>query len=132
MKVGLKMKTRKTISYMLCITAAAILLISGCAKKGSDTYGQEISNRTITNVDAVLTTPDTFEGKTLTVQGKIVNECPSGCWLEVQEGPAILYIDLKPSGFAIPQKVGKNVIVEGEVSMRDNKPIMTGTGVEIK
>jgi hypothetical protein len=132
MKVRLKMKAKKTISYMLCITAAMFLLFSSCAKKDSATYGREITNRNITEVKAVLTTPETFDGKTVTVKGKIVNECPSGCWLEVQEGSAILYVDLNPSGFAIPQKVGKEVVVEGNVSMRDNKPIMTGTGVEIK
>lgn len=126
------MKAKKTISYMLCITAALFLLFSGCAKKNSATYGEKISNRNITEVKAVLTTPETFDGKTVTVRGKIVNECPSGCWLEVQESTAILYVDLNPSGFAIPQKVGKEAVVEGKVSMRDNKPLITGTGVEIK
>jgi hypothetical protein len=114
------------------MTAVLSLLFSGCWKKDADMYGEEISNHTITKVESILTSPENFEDKTVTVRGKIINECPSGCWFEVKEDTGILYVDLNPSGFAIPQKVNKEVIVEGKVSVRDNQPIMTGTGVEIK
>jgi hypothetical protein len=132
MKARKKMKTKKTINYIWYMTAALSLLLSGCGKKDAGVYGEEISNQTITKVESILTYPENFEGKTVTIQGKIINECPSGCWFDVKEDAGVLYVDLNPSGFAIPQKVNKEVIVEGKVSVRDNQPIMTGTGVEIK
>ena len=128
------MKTRKTISYMWFITLTLTLMLSfsGCGKKETDKYGQEISNHTITKVEAILTEPEKFDGKNVTVQGKIIRECHTGCWFEVKEDAGIIYIDLNPSGFAIPQKVGKTATVEGKVSIRNNQPMIVGKGVEIK
>ena len=125
------MKTKNTISY-IGLTLILIFLISGCGKKEADKYGQEIQNRTITKVEAILKEPGNFDGKTVTVQGKIIRECPTGCWFEVKENSGIIYVDLNPSGFAIPQKVGKKVIVEGKLLVRGSQPMLAGTGVEIK
>lgn len=128
------MKTRNTISYiwLMILVLTLMLPFSGCGKKEADKYGQEISNRTATKVEAILKEPGNFDGKTVTVQGKIIRECPTGCWFEVKENSGIIYVDLNPSGFAIPQKVRKTATVEGKVSVRNNQPMIVGTGVEIK
>ena len=125
------MKTKNMISY---ISLALILIfsISGCRKKAAEKYGQEISNRVVTRIEAILKEPANFDGKTITIQGKIIRECPTGCWFEVKENSGTIYVDLNPSGFAIPQKVGKKVIVEGKVQLRGSQPMLAGTGVEIK
>jgi len=125
------MKTKNTISY-IWLTSVLIFSISGCVKKEADRYGQEISNRTATKVEAILKEPGNFDGKTVTIQGKIIRECPTGCWFEVKEDSGIIYVDINPSGFAIPQKVGKKVIVEGKVQLRGNQAMLAGTGVEIR
>ncbi|MBN2455770.1 MAG: hypothetical protein JXB29_04400 [Sedimentisphaerales bacterium] len=125
------MKTRNKISY-IWLALILIFLISGCGKKEADKYGQAIQNRSVTKIEAILKTPADFDGKTVTVQGKIIRECPTGCWFEVKENSAIIYVDLNPSAFAIPQKVAKTVTVEGKVSVRNNQPMLIGTGVEIK
>jgi len=124
------MKTRNTLN---CVWFMALMLtFSGCGKKEADKYGQEISNHTITKIEAILKTPGDFDGKTVTVQGKIIRECPTGCWFDVQGAGGAIHVDIKPSGFAIPQKVGKEVIVEGNVSLRDGQLTLIGKGVEIK
>jgi len=125
------MKTKNTISY-IWLTLVLIFSISGCVKKEADRYGQEISNRTATKVEAILKEPGNFDGKTVTIQGKIIRECPTGYWFEVKEDSGIIYVDINPSGFAIPQKVGEKVIVEGKVQLRGNQPTLAGTGVEIR
>jgi uncharacterized protein YdeI (BOF family) len=129
-----KMKTKNTISYVPLMVLALTLMLpfSGCGKKEADKYGQEISDRTVTKVEAILKEPGNFDGKTVTVQGKIIRECPTGCWFEVKENSGIIYVDLNPSAFAIPQKVGKTAIVEGRVLVRNNQPMIVGKGVEIK
>jgi hypothetical protein len=128
------MKKKNTISYIWLMVLAFILALplSGCGKKSAGKYGQEISNQTLTKVEEILKEIGSYDGKTVTVKGRIIRECPTGCWLEVQEDAGIIYIDLNPSGFAIPQKVGKTATVEGKVLTRNNRPMILGTGVEIK
>jgi len=109
-----------------------ILTLSSCGKKKPEQYGQQISNHNTAQVSAILKEPKAFSGKTVTIEGKIVRECMTGCWLDVEGKGGTIHVDLKPSGFAIPQKVGKEVIVEGNVSLRDGQLTLIGKGVEIK
>jgi len=109
-----------------------VVTLNGCGKKKSEQYGQQISNRDSTQINAVLKEPETFSGETVTIEGKIVRECNTGCWFDVQGKGGAIHVDVKPSGFAIPQKVGKEVIVEGNVSLRDGQLTLIGKGVEIK
>ena len=128
------MKTRMNknkIWIMLSILGFALTL-AGCGRKGTDAYGQEISERNVTKLNAILSEPGNFEGKTVTVEGKIVQECPTGCWFDIKDEAGMIHVDIKPSGFAIPQKVGKTVTVEGQISVDNNKPVLIGKGVEIK
>ena len=108
------------------------LALAGCGRKGADAYGQEISNRNMTKLNAILSQPDNFDGQTVTVEGKIVQECPTGCWFDIKGDAGMIHVDIQPSGFAIPQKVGKAVVVEGQISVKNNKPVLIGKGVEIK
>lgn len=128
------MKAKNPISSIWLMTPALMLLflLPGCGKKEADQYGQEISNRTATKIPAILKEPGGFDGQTVTIRGEIIRECPTGCWFEVKENSGILYVDLNPSGFAIPQTVGKRATVEGKILVRDNQPRMVGTGVEIQ
>jgi hypothetical protein len=109
-----------------------ILTLSSCGKKKPEQYGQQISNHNTAQVSAILKEPKTFSGKTVTIEGKIIRECPTGCWFDIKNQAAVIHVDIKPSGFAIPQKVGKEVIVEGNVSLRDGQLTLIGKGVEIK
>jgi hypothetical protein len=131
-KQKMKIKSKNNEIWLITSVLSLMLALSGCDRKDEEKYGQEILNHTLTKIDVILKTPADLEGKTVTVQGKIINECPSGCWFEVKENGGIIYVDLNPSGFAIPQKIGKEVTVEGKVSLRDNQPIITGMGVEVK
>ena len=108
------------------------LALSGCGRRGAEAYGQEIADRNVTKLDTLLSQPESFDGKTVTVEGKIVQECPSGCWFDVKGESGMMHVDIKPSGFAIPQKVGKTVVVEGRVSVQNNQTVLIGKGVEIK
>ena len=128
------MKTRKVINkiWFVVLMLSLILTLSSCGKKKPEKYGQQIGNHNTTQVSAILAEPETFNGKTVTIEGKIVRECMTGCWFDVEGEKGLIYVDVKPSGFAIPQKVGKEVIVEGNVSLRDGQLTLVGKGVEIK
>jgi hypothetical protein len=55
-----------------------MLAFSGCGRKKTAQYGQEISNRNLTKVNAILKEPGNFDGQTVTIEGEIIRECPTG------------------------------------------------------
>lgn len=122
---------KKAIS-MIIVGFSIALIISGCGKKDGESYGQTISTRQTTDLKQILIQPADFEDKQITLEGKIVNQCPTGCWFDMQSGSAVIHVDINPSGFAIPQKPGKTVLVEGTVQVDGDNVEIIGTGVEIK
>lgn len=122
------MKKRGILFVIALILVMAT--ISACAKL--ELYGEPITNRKITPIGYILTSPEDYEGKTVAVKGEIMTECPTGCWVNLRDDSGVIYIDFNPRGFAIPQKVRHKVIVQGKVVLKNNKPMIIGTGVEIK
>ena len=116
------------------VLAAALFIVvaiaCGCGR--NEAYGEKISNRAITPVKDILLRPDSYAGKTVTIKGKIAIECETGCWFNFKDGDAVIYVNLEPSGFAIPQKGGKDASVEGSVTIKNGKPTFIGKGVEIR
>jgi hypothetical protein len=70
----------------------------------------------------------------VTIEGKVANECSTGCWfyVKVKKGNLVIYVDIGKSGFAIPQNVGKKVVVEGTVVLKKDGPMIQGRGVEVQ
>ena len=109
---------------------AVITAVAGCGHL--ETYGGKISNRNITALKDIVMHPQDYSGKTVTVKGKIKLVCDTGCWFNLEDGGVTIYTDLAPSGFAIPQKVGRSATVEGKISIESGKLVLTGNGVEIR
>jgi len=84
----------------------------------------------ITKIGDVVGNPQTYGGKVVTVQGKIVNECGSGCWFIVQDGNAALYVDLAPNNMVIPQKKGAVAKVTGQIVREGTDVYMVGNKVD--
>jgi len=105
-------------------------MLSGCNR--AENFGDPFSSDQTVSVEDILKNPEKFKGKDVKVSGTIENECPTGCWFNMKDKENILYVTLSPSGFAIPQKVGKDVIVEGEVQVNKNNVSLIGKGVRIQ
>lgn len=103
-------------------------LLSGCAKK--DIYGETITTQSATLIDDLINKSKDFIGKTVKVEGQIVNECPGGHWFYLKGDKEIIYVTL--SGFILPQRVGKTAVVEGSLIDNNGTPALLGKGVEIK
>ncbi len=84
----------------------------------------------ITKISDILGNPKTYGGRIVSVQGKIVSECPSGCWFTLQEGNAVIYIDLAPNNMVIPQKKGATAKVTGEIIREGSDVYMVGSKVD--
>jgi hypothetical protein len=120
---------RRPTAILVGAALVAALALHGCG--GSDMYGEPLSDIPVTSVSDVLDAPLSFEGETVKIKGEIANECPSGCWFELREGNAVVFVDLAPHGLAIPQFVGRTVIAEGEIALEDGRPRLLAKGVEI-
>jgi len=120
------------ILFLSLILLTGVMSLSSYA--GTEKYGQEITNRKITEVKDILADPKAFEGKSVTIDGKIASECSTGCWFYVKigSGNLTIYVDTGKSGFAIPQKTGRKILVEGNVVVKKTGPMIQAKGVEIK
>jgi len=125
-----KMRKNKLAAPALAVAVMAVLLFGGCRKAKS--YGGEITSRQATPLKQILSDPNAYSGKTITIEGKITNVCPTGCWFNLKDENATIRIDLVPNGFAIPQNKGSGATVEGTVSVRDGQTEIIGKAVEIR
>ena len=124
-----KAKNIKLIGVLLIIILI-ILGISGCSSNNSEKYGVDISEKGITSVKDILANPDKYLDQTVRLEGKIVRECPSGCWFFLEDETGTIYVDINPSGLSIPPKVGKKVVVEGVPENKNGRISIIGKGVE--
>ena len=122
------MNMKKFIILALIFTA--ITVVTGCGR--IEIYGERITNRNITAIKDIVAHPGDYIGKTVTVKGKIILVCETGCWFNLKEGDAVIYINIDPSGFAIPQKAGSHAIVEGTILIDKGKLTLVGKGVEVR
>lgn len=109
---------------LLCISAL-ILQAAAATEEPAELKGETVK------IQDIVQSPTSYEGNNVIVEGKIDTECPAGCWFIVNDESASLYIDILPSNFVIPQKAGSAVKVYGEVTTKDNEPMMIGKIVEI-
>jgi uncharacterized protein YdeI (BOF family) len=72
----------------------------------------------------------TLIGKDVIMEGKIVQECGSGCWFNLQDSTGIVYVDLAPNNMVIPQKVGSKAKVYGKVDKKSGVTYVIGSKVE--
>ncbi len=86
----------------------------------------DITEKGVVNTKDILTNPDKYLGQTLRLEGKIVRECPSGCWFYLEDETGTIYVDINPSGLSIPPKVGKKVVVEGVPENKNGRISING------
>lgn len=124
------MKTKVYIAFFMVLFLISAILIGCTAKKG--VYGQPLSETNVTSIGDILANPQQFDRKTVRIEGKIIEECPAGGWFMLKDTFGVIYVDLHPSYFAIPQVVGAKVAAEGTVKKDGPRVVVIGKGVEIK
>ncbi len=117
----------------LLIVAALMTTLLGCTTAPAATATPVSSPTPLATATLAAATPLVSEAVPVTVRqlidssakysdhsvsltGKIILECPEGCWFFLDDGTGKLYIDIKPAGLTIPQKVGSRVTLTGKIS----------------
>lgn len=112
------------VLILLCVMALAVQ-VSLAKEEQAELQGASVK------IPDIIQETAAFVGTNVVIEGKIETECPAGCWFIVGDGDASLYVDIFPSNFVIPQEAGSKVKVYGEVTLKDNDPMMIGKIVEI-
>jgi uncharacterized protein YdeI (BOF family) len=94
------------------------------------TQATEEESPKIQKIGDILGEPKSYEGQAVIVEGKIISECPAGCWFTLDDGTGTIYVDLSPSNLVIPQKRGAFATVYGEVVKKGSDTYLIGTKVE--
>jgi uncharacterized protein YdeI (BOF family) len=126
------------ISFLL---VGLILAVVGCAQAGTLPDNQpgtpNLSGNTpvvespkVLKIVDVLGKPENYQGQAIIVEGKIITECPSGCWFTLDDNTGTIYVDLLPSNLVIPQKRGAFARVYGQVVRKGSDTYLIGTKVE--
>jgi hypothetical protein len=84
----------------------------------------------ILKIGDILGDPESYGGQAVIVEGKIVSECPAGCWFTLKDDTGTIYVDLAPSNLVIPQKRGAFATVYGQVVRKGSDTYLIGTKVE--
>lgn len=102
--------------FCLLICAAALLF---CSPAFAKTYGKGVSLATATPVSAILDNPDQYLGKTVRVEGMIIEVCAKrGCWVYVAGDRENEKIQVKVTDGEIVfpmSATGRDGVVEGVV-----------------
>ena len=116
---------------VLVIIASLFLYTSGCASQGKN-FGQPITETTVVNIGDILSHPEQFDKKIVRIEGEITDECPAGGWFFLKDKTGLIYVNLHPSEFAIPQVIGKKAIAQGKVRKEGTQIEVIAQGVELK
>ena len=97
----------------------SLLFITVAAYSQSDKYGKEISLTEKTNISQILAQPEEYVGKTVLVEGEILEVCAmAGCWMELKSDAENQKVKIKVKDgdivFSVEAK-GKSALVEGIV-----------------
>lgn len=100
-----------------------MLLITVTAYSQSDKYGKEISLTEKTSISKILAQPEEYIGKTVLVEGEILEVCAmAGCWMELKSDAENqkVKIKVKDGDIVFPLEAkGKSALVEGTVYQID-------------
>jgi uncharacterized protein YdeI (BOF family) len=123
----------RTIFFFIFVFVATVSLFFafGCSAQGK-LFGQPITETKRTPVGDILSKPEQFENKTVKVEGRITDECPAGGWFFLKDETGLIYVNLHPMQFAIPQIRGHEVIAQGTVRKEGPQVEIIGEGVQIK
>lgn len=133
------MKTMKRMT-LLGIGAAlvcAALIATGCRKTSGEAgahFGEPFTQAPQAAIAELLAQPDAFARKAVRVKGTITRQCPAvGCWFMLTDGQGHeLKAELGDYLEKLPQNVGSEAEVEGELIKAGDKPTFIGTRVTFR
>lgn len=103
------------IRRFLCLS---LVLVAATAWAG-ETYGSGVKVAEATPISKILADPDAYVGKTVRIEGKVLDVCPmKGCWMELagEDGKQSLKVKVDDGVIVFPvTSKGRLAVAEGTV-----------------
>ncbi len=100
----------------LLMGAVLALMLTASAQAG-DTLGTGVTATETTSIAKILADPDAYVGKTLRIEGKVMDVCPrAGCWMDLaqEDGQSALRVKVDDGVLVFPMTAkGKLAVAEG-------------------
>jgi Domain of unknown function (DUF4920) len=107
---------KRTILFLLALTLN-LFLAGPALQADTKTYGAGVKEPETTSVAKMMTNPDAYVGKTVRIEGQVVDVCPmKGCWMELEErdGGTRLRVKVDDGVIVFPVDAkGKTAVAEG-------------------
>ena len=103
----------------ILLPLAFLLLLAPALRADTQTYGAGVKEPETTSVSKILADPDSYVGRTVRIEGQVVDVCPmKGCWMELEErdGGSRLRVKVDDGVIVFPVTAkGKIAVAEGIV-----------------
>ena len=107
---------KKLFPFLLALTLG-LFLMGPALQADTKTYGAGVKEPETTSVGKMLAHPEAYVGKTVRIEGQVVDVCPmKGCWVELEErdGGARLRVKVDDGVIVFPVDAkGKTAVAEG-------------------
>ncbi len=104
---------------IMVLITVGVILMSSSAVFANTRYGTGVNIEEHTPISAIMDDPESFRGKTVVVQGLVVNVCAArGCWMELagDRDYETLRIKVEDGVMVFPMTArGKKAVVQGKV-----------------
>jgi hypothetical protein len=105
------------IRRILCL--GLILAAVAAGVQAGESYGSGVKVAEATPISKILADPDAYVGKTVRIEGKVLDVCPmKGCWMELsgEDGKESLKVKVDDGVIVFPvTSKGKLAVAEGTV-----------------
>ena len=103
---------KRIVLFLLTLTLSIPAL-----QAETKTFGAGVKEPETTSVGKMMATPDAYVGKTVRIEGQVVDVCPmKGCWMELEErdGGARMRVKVDDGVIVFPVTAkGKTAVAEG-------------------
>ncbi len=101
----------------LIFVGSTLLLVSADAAAEAAVYGDDIDVAQATPIGKILADPDAYLGKTVRVEGGVLDVCPKkGCWIEIGNGEDHIQLKVDDDVIVFPADAkGRVAAAQGEV-----------------
>jgi len=125
------MKNQSVSKILLVFIIFCVAVFSVCFSASVETYGNPVSNKQTTSTCDLFDFYEKYDGKKVTIKGVIDEEGAQGDWFYLVDGECRILIEVWEADFRVPQLVGKEVLVEGIVTVKMSIAGLLPTGVEV-
>jgi uncharacterized protein DUF4920 len=105
------------IRRVLCL--GLILAAAAAGVQAGESYGSGVQVAEATPISKILADPDAYVGKTVRIEGKVLDVCPmKGCWMELagEDGKQSLKVKVDDGVIVFPvTSKGRLAVAEGTV-----------------